>query len=50
MKTERDKFFDFYGISVDEEEFFKLIYRRRFIYHTIITVLILAIIGLLLWR
>lgn len=43
MKSEekkRDGFFDFYGISVEEEKFFKMIYRRRQIYRSIIGVLL----------
>lgn len=40
---ERDGFFDFYGISEEEEEFFKAIYRRRQIYRRIIYILILII-------
>lgn len=50
MKTERNKFFDFYGISVEEEEFFKIIYRRRCIYRFVIAILILVILGLLIWK
>lgn len=29
MNEERDSFFDFHGISEEEEKFFKVIYRRR---------------------
>lgn len=43
MNGERDSFFDFYGISKEEEEFFKIIYRRRQIYRRIIYILILII-------
>lgn len=40
---DRDSFFDFYGISEEEERFFKAIYRRRQIYRRIIYILILII-------
>ncbi len=40
---ERDSFFDFHGISEEEEKFFKVIYRRRQIYRRIIYILILII-------
>lgn len=39
-EKKRDGFFDFYGISVEEEKFFKMIYRRRQIYRSIIGVLL----------
>lgn len=40
---ERDSFFDFHGISEEEEKFFKVIYRRRQIYRRTIYTLILII-------
>lgn len=50
-KEKRDGFFDFYGISVEEEKFFEMIYRRRKIYRSIIGVLLVvnAILIALLW-
>lgn len=41
--NERDGFFDFYGISEEEEEFFKVLYKRRQIYRRLIYALLLAI-------
>lgn len=49
-KKERDGFFELYGISEEEEQFFKALYRRRIIYRGIITVQFLALIVLLLLR
>lgn len=43
----RDSFFEFYGISQEEQEFFKMIYRRRQIYRLIILGLIIVIAVLL---
>lgn len=45
---ERDGFFELYGISKEEEEFFKMIYRRRKIYRRIIMALSGLTITLLL--
>lgn len=45
--SERDGFFEFYRISKEEEEFFKMIYRRRQIYRWIIIALIVVIAVLL---
>lgn len=41
--NKRDGFFELYGISEEEEEFFKVLYKRRQIYRRIIYVLSLAI-------
>ena len=49
-EEQRDEFFEFYGISKEEEEFFKMVYRRRRIYRWIIAILILAVIALLVLR
>lgn len=46
-KEKRDGFFDFYGISVEEEKFFKMIYRRRQIYRGIIGVLLIINVVLI---
>ena len=46
-KEKRDGFFDFYGISVEEEKFFKMIYRRRQIYRSIIGVLLIVNVVLI---
>ena len=43
---ERDGFFELHGISPEEEEFFKVIYRRRQMYRRIIYVQSLAILIL----
>lgn len=45
--SKRDGFFEFYGISEEEEKFFQMIYRRRRIYRWIIAVLI-GVIAVLL--
>lgn len=47
---ERDGFFELYGISEEEEAFFKTVYRRRRIYRGVIAILILAAIALLVLR
>ena len=47
-RKERDGFFDFYGISEEEEAFFRKIYRRRVIYRLAIAVLVIAL-AVLLW-
>lgn len=44
---ERDGFFELHGISPEEEEFFKVIYRRRQMYRRIIYVQMLIILMLI---
>ena len=43
----RESFFEFYGISKEEEDFFKDIYKRRQIYRRIIYVLFFIIVSLI---
>ena len=42
-KEDRDSFFEFYGISEEEEKFFKVLYKKRQMYRRIIYILILII-------
>lgn len=42
----RDGFFEFFGITPEEEDLFKAIYKRRQIYRRIIYILILIIVIL----
>lgn len=46
----RNGSFDHYGISEEEERFFRMIYRRRLIYRSIIAVLAIALLLSLLLR
>lgn len=50
-KKDRDSFFEFYGITEEEEELFKVLYRRRirFIWTIIIMVLVIAALIALLY-
>ena len=49
-EKKRDGFFKLYGISEEEEKFFKMIYRRRIVYRTIIALQAIVIAMLLLWK
>lgn len=49
-KKPRHGFFDHYGISEEEEAFFRMIYRRRLIYRWIIAALTAALALSLLLR
>lgn len=49
-EKKRDGFFILYGISEEEEKFFKMIYRRRIVYRTIIALQTIVIAMLLLWK
>lgn len=42
---ERDSFFEFWGISEEEEEFFKTIYKRETMFRWTIVILIALLIG-----
>lgn len=42
-EKERDRFFEFFGITEEEEEFFKKLYKRRRLYRGAIYTLILII-------
>lgn len=48
---DRDGFFEFYGITEEEEELFKVLYRRRlrFIWTIVIMVLVIAALIVLLY-
>ena len=46
----RAGFFELYGITEEEEEIFKMLYRRRIIYRCIITGLAITVAVLLLTR
>ena len=50
QEKKRDGFFKLYGISEEEEKFFKMIYRRRIVYRTIIALQAIVIAMLLLWK
>lgn len=50
QEKKRDGFFKLYGISEEEEKFFKMIYRRRIVYRTIIALQAIVISMLLLWK
>lgn len=50
QEKKRDGFFTLYGISEEEEKFFKMIYRRRIVYRTIIALQAIVIAMLLLWK